>query len=149
MIESRIIIPLTLTSNSGIVTFTTDDIRTRCASNCGGFLCHTEGSPIYKLRKPGIYDIKLTANVTSATAGVLSLGIQEDGVPIAEGSQTIATAGDLANISVQKAVKVCCNSSSTISIASIPSVLAGNPLVATETQIPIISNAVLTITKRA
>ena len=148
MIESKITIPLTLVSNNGVLTFNVDDVRTRSASECNGWLCHRQGSPIYKLRKPGLYDVQLTANVTSATAGVLSLGIQEDGITTAEGSQTIATAGNLANISVHKQVQVCCNSTTSVSIVSLPSVLAANPLVETATQIPIITNAILTITKR-
>lgn len=148
MIESRIIIPLTLTSNSGVVTFANDDVRTRSACDCNGWLCHEEGSPIYKLRKCGVYDVELTADVTSATAGIVSLTIQEDGVPTSQGSQTIAAAGDLANISVNKAVKVCCNSSTAISVASLPSVIAGATLVPTDTEVPIIVNATLTISKR-
>lgn len=146
MIESRIIIPLTLTANDGVVTFSIDDLKTRSACECNGWLCHTEGSPLYKLTKCGIYDVKLTANITSATAGIVSLGIQEDGVVTSEGSETLE-AGDLANISVHKSVKVCCNSNTSISIASVPSVIAGATLVPTATQIPIITSAVLTITK--
>lgn len=147
MIESRIIIPLTLTANNGVVTFAVDDLQTKSTCEYDGWLCHNEGSPIYKLRKCGIYDVQLTANVTSATAGIVSLGIQEDGVITTEGSETLAAAGDLANISVNKLIKVCCNSSTSISIASVPSVIAGTTLVPTETEIPIVTNATLTITK--
>lgn len=149
MIESRITIPLTLAANNSVVTFNVDDIRTRSASNCNGWLCHTEGSPIYKLRQCGVYDVQLTANVVGATVGTISLGIQEDGVVTSEGSQTIRTAGDVANISVNKAVRVCCNSSTSLSIASVPSVLTGTAGdTPTTTIAPIITNATLTITKR-
>lgn len=149
MIESRIIVPLTLTANNGVVTFTTDDLRTRSASDCNGWLCHTEGSPIYKLRKCGVYDVELTANIAAPSVNTFALGILEDGVATAEGVQTIRTAGDVANITVHKAVKVCCNSSTSVSIASIPSVLTGTTgTTPTVTGAPIITSAVLTITKR-
>lgn len=42
MIESVINTPVALSSNSSVVTFTTDDLRTRSA-NCCGWLQHSEG----------------------------------------------------------------------------------------------------------
>lgn len=149
MIESRIITTETLASNNSPVVFQTDDIRTRSASNCNGWLCHSEGSPIYKLRQCGVYDVLLTANVVASGPGTLSLGILEDGVVTAEGNQTVGTAGFVTNITVHKTVKVCCNSSTSVSIASVPSVLTGTTgSTATATIAPIITNATLTITKR-
>jgi len=148
MIESRIVLPVTLTANNGVVTFQVDDLRTRSASNCNGWLCHTEGSPIYKLRQCGVYDVQLTANIIGPTVNTYSLGILEDGVVTAQGDQTIRTAGDVANISVQKEVKVCCNSSTSISIASVQSTLTGTTPTATATGVPIITSATLTITKK-
>lgn len=149
MIESRIIVPLTLTSNNAVVTFTTDDLRTRSASDCNGWLCHTEGSPIYKLRKCGVYDVQLTANIAAPTVDTYALGILEDGVVTAEGAQTIRTVGDVANITVHKEVKVCCNSSTAVSIASIPSTLTGaTGTTPATTGAPIITSATLTISKR-
>lgn len=150
MIESKIIVPLTLSSNSSVIAFQTDDIRTRSSSSCNGWLCHAEGSPIYKLRQAGIYNVELTANVVGATAGTIALGILEDGVPTSQGVQTIGTAGYAANIKVQKAVKVCCKSNTSISIASLPSALTGTAGdTPTETIAPIITSATLTITKVA
>lgn len=149
MIESKIIVPLTLTSNNSVVTFQADDLRTKSASNCNGWLCHTEGSPIYKLRQCGVYDVVLTANIAAPTVDTYSLGIQEDGVVTSQGDQTIRTAGDVANITVHKAVKVCCNSSTSVSIASVPSVLTGTTgTTPATTGTPIITSATLTITKR-
>ena len=57
-------------------------------------------------------------------------------------SETIAAAGDYANISIFKEVPVCCNGT-TISVRSVPSVvnptdLTGTPIT---TQIPIILSA--------
>lgn len=150
MIESKILVPLTLGANNSVITFQTDDIRTRSSSNCNGWLCHTEGSPIYKLRQAGIYDIELTANVVGATAGTIALGILEDGVATSEGVQTIGTVGYVANIKVQKSVKVCCKSNTSISIASLPSALTGTAGdTPTTTIAPIITSAILTITKIA
>lgn len=149
MIESRIITPLTLASNSSAVAFQTDDLRTKSASNCNGWLCHGEGSPIYKLRQCGVYDVFLTANIVAPAVNTYSLGILEDGVATSEGTQTIRNVGDVANITVHKAVKVCCNSSTSVSIASIPSVLTGaTGTTPTATGTPIITSATLTISKR-
>ena len=149
MIESKIIVPVTLAANNSVVAFQTDDIKTKSASNCNGWLCHTEGSPLYKLRQCGVYDVLLTANIAAPTVGTFSLGIQEDGVVTSQGDQTIRTAGDVANITVHKTVKVCCNSSTSVSIASVPSVLTGTTgTTATATGIPVITSATLTITKR-
>lgn len=67
MIESVINTPVALSSNSSVVTFTTDDLRTRSA-NCCGWLQHSEGSPLYKILKGGIYEIDLDAVLTSAAA---------------------------------------------------------------------------------
>ena len=151
MIESVINTPITLTSNDSVVAFTRDDLRTRSA-NCCGFLQHEEGSPIYKILRGGIYEIDLSATMTSATAGIIALGLYEDGVlrPATISAETIAAAGDLANVSFNKKIRVCCNSDTTLSIASVPSVNAGaTGVVPTETQIPIITNAIFSISKIA
>ena len=69
MIESVINTPVALSSNSSVVTFTTDDLRTRSA-NCCGRLQHSEGSPLYKILKGGIYEIDL--DIQTATVTVTS-----------------------------------------------------------------------------
>lgn len=149
MIESKIITTETLASNSSPVVFQADDIRTRSASSCNGWLCHSEGSPIYKLRQCGTYDVLLTANIVAPAINTYSLGILEDGVVTSEGTQTIRNVGDVANITVHKTVKVCCNSSTSVSIASVPSVLTGaTGTTPTATGAPVITNATLTIVKR-
>lgn len=145
MIESILNTPLTLTANDSVVSFTTDK-RTRSV-NCYGWLSHTEGSPLYKITEGGRYKITFTGTVTSATAGIVALGLYEDGVllPGTTGAETLAAAGDLANIAIQTTIKVCCNDTTSISLASIPSVLATATLVSTDTQIPIITNGTFTI----
>ena len=152
MIQS-VLEPITiLTSNTSAVTFTDDDVRTRRA-NCCGWLQHNEGSPIYKILEGGIYEVSFNANVTSATAGTVALGLFQDGILI-PGTTVIAevvTAGDYYNVSFDKLIKICCRGDATLTIASVPSVLTGATLpgTATVTEIPVIQNANLSIVKKA
>ena len=81
MIESILEMITALTSNTSAIAFTNDDIRTRSA-NCCGWLQHSEGSPLYKILKGGLYEISFNANVTSATAGTVALGLYQDGILI-------------------------------------------------------------------
>ena len=141
-----------LTSNSSTLSFINDDVRTRGA-NCCGFLQHDEGSPLYKILDGGIYKVSFNANVTSATAGTVALGLFQDGILI-PGTTVIAevaTAGDYYNVSFDKLIKICCRGDATLTIASVPSVLTGATLpgTATVTEIPVIQNANLSIVKKA
>lgn len=152
MIESVINTPLALTSNSSIVSFPIDSLRTRSANcTCGGWLQHSQGSPLYKVLRGGIYELDLSATVTSATAGIVALGLYVDGI-LVPNSVTAATvtAGDLASLSFNKKIRVCCNANSTVTIASVPSVNAGaTGTTPTATQIPIITNAIFGISKES
>lgn len=150
MIESVIDTPIALTSNSSIVTFTTDDYRSRSA-NCCGWLQHTSGSPLYKILQGGTYDIDLSAVTTSGTAGIVALGLYQDGILIPNSiSAATVTAGGLANLSFNKKIRVCCKANTTLTIASVPSVNAGTTgTTPTATQIPIITNAIFGISKKA
>ena len=140
-----------LTSNTSSLTFTEDDVRTRKA-NCCGWLQHSEGSPLYKILEGGIYEISFNANVSSDTAGVVALGLFQDGVliPGATAIATIATAGDFLNVSFDKLIEVCCRGDANLYIASVPSVLTGTtaPGTPTITETPIIQNADVSITKK-
>lgn len=79
MIESVQELPITLANNSAAITFSNDDIRTRSASCCnGGWLSHQQGSPLYQLLDGGYYEVSFNANVSSATAGVVALGLYQD-----------------------------------------------------------------------
>lgn len=150
MIQS-VLEPITiLTSNTSAVTFTNDDVRTRKA-NCCNWLQHTEGLPIYKILEGGLYNVSFNANVTSATAGTVALGLFQDGILI-PGTTVIAevvTAGDYYNVSFDKLIKICCRGDASLTIASVPSVLTGATLPGTPTvtEIPILQNANLLITK--
>ena len=143
---------LILTSNSSTLSFVNDDVRSRNA-NCCGFLQHDEGSPLYKLLDGGVYEVSFNANVTSATAGTVALGLFQDGILI-PGTTVIAevaTAGDYYNVSFDKLIKICCRGDATLTIASVPNVLTGATLPGTPTvtEIPVVQNANLSIIKKA
>ena len=153
MIQS-VLEPITiLTSNTSAITFTDDDIRTRRANcYCNGWLQHNEGSPIYKILEGGIYEVSFNANVTSATAGTVALGLYQDGILI-QGTTVIAqiaTAGDYINVSFDKLIKICCRGDASLTVGSVPSVLTGATLPGTPTvtEIPVIQNANFLITKK-
>ena len=152
MIQSFLEAPVALTSNTSAIAFTDDCIRSKGA-NCCGWLQHNEGSPTYKILEGGLYEVTFNANVTSATAGVVALGLYIDGVlaPGVTVIETIATAGDYSNVAFVKKLKICCRGDATITVASVPSVLTGATLpgTATDTQIPIIQNANFSITRKA
>lgn len=142
-----------LTSNSSTVSFTNDDIKTRRANcYCNGWLQHNEGSPIYKILEGGIYEVSFNANVTSATAGTVALGLYEDGVLIPGTTvlAEVATAGTYYNVSFDKLIKICCRGDSTLTVQSVPNVVTGAALPGTPvvTQIPVLQNANFSITKR-
>ena len=141
-----------LTSNSSTLSFVNDDVRSRNA-NCCGFLQHDDGSPLYKLLDGGVYEVSFNANVTSATAGTVALGLFQDGILI-PGTTVIAevaTAGDYYNVSFDKLIKICCRGDATLTVASVPNVLTGATLpgIATVTEIPVVQNANLSIIKKA
>ena len=112
-----------LPSNASVLTFTEDDVRTRKA-NCCNWLQHNEGSPLYKILEGGIYEVSFNANVSSATAGTVALGLYEDGVLIPGTTviATITTPGDFFNVSFDKLIKVCCRGDASLTVASVPTV---------------------------
>ena len=153
MIQSVLEPITTLSSNSGVVTFTNDDVRTRSANcYCNGWLQHTEGSPIYKILDGGLYEISFNANVTSSVAGTIALGLYQDGV-LVPGSTVIAqitTTGDYVNVSFDKLLKICCRGDATLTVQSVPSILTGatTPGTTTVTKEPVIQNANFPIKKK-
>lgn len=152
MIQSYLTGPVLLSSNTSAVEFTTDCVRTRSAYPCNGWLCHNEGSPLYKINKGGHYRVTFNANVSGATAGEpVALALFMDGVelPGTRVTEYIGTAGAYYNLSFNKIVPICCCGDGTLTIQSVPSILTGTTVVGvpTETQEPLIQNANLTITK--
>ena len=151
MIQSIQETPITLTNNSAAITFSVDNIRTRSCSNCNGWLCHQQGSPLYQLLNAGYYEVNFNTNISSATPGVVALGLYQDGilVPGSTVAATITAAGDVANLKFTKLVQVCCRANSTLTVASVPSVPDFTDLTGpgVDTQTPIIANANLIIKK--
>lgn len=154
MIQSVLEPITTLSSNSGVVTFTNDDVRTRSANcYCNGWLQHTEGSPIYKILDGGLYEVSFNANVTSSVAGAIALGLYQDGV-LVPGTTVIAqitTTGDYVNVSFDKLLKICCRGDATLTVQSVPSILTGatTPGTTTVTEAPVVQNANFSIIKKA
>lgn len=152
MIQSYLSGITQLQSNSSPLAFTTDCVRTRSAYSCGGWLCHSQGSPLYKVTKGGNYRVTFNANVTAATAGSpVAFALFMDGVelPGTRVTQYIGTAGAYYNIAFDKIVPICCCGSGTLTIQSVPNILTGTTTTgtATDTLVPLIQNANLTITK--
>ena len=141
-----------LPSNTAPINFTNDDVRTRKA-NCCGWLQHNEGSPLYKILEGGLYELSFNANISSATAGPVALGLFQDGILIPGTTviATITTAGDFFNVSFDKLIEVCCRGDASLTVASVPSVLTGTtaPGTPTDTEIPIIQNANFSVIKKS
>ena len=151
MIQSFLETLTVLSSNMSPIVFANDDVRSRKA-NCCGWLQHTEGSPIYKLLDGGLYEVSFNVNVTSATEGTVAIGLFQDGflIPGTTVIAEVATAGAYYNLSFDKLIKVCCRGDATLTIASVPNVLTGAaaPGTATVTEIPVVQNANISITKK-
>lgn len=151
MIQSFINIVTPLTSNNESVVFQKDCIRTNSCCGCRSWLCHTEGSANYEIVNSGIYKINFNATVSSATAGVIAFALFNNGeqIPGTLMAETISTAGDYANIGINKEIRVCCKGNANISVRAVPSVpTATAPTTPVITQIPIIGNANLVIDRK-
>ena len=154
MIQTIINEPEVLTSNTSAIVFDTTDIRTRCAfcSN-GGWLDYQNGNPIFKLfgnGYTGYYNVNFSASVSSATAGVVAIGLYEDGILIPDTVRavTIDAADDYETISFNKKIRVCPRGTTNITVASVPSVPTPTDVttpITTET--PIITNATFNIAR--
>lgn len=151
MIESVQEQELVLTSNTSPITFADTDLRTASANCFNGWLNHNEGSATFNILGGGIYQIDFNTNITSATAGVVGLAIFADGVKLAgsEMNSVVATANQYDNVSTSKKIRVCGRGSVSITIASVPTISSGTPVVTTDTQIPIIKNANISIERLA
>lgn len=77
------------------------------------------------LRESGYYQIDVGATVSASDAGNVTLSLYQDGVLVAQGSETISAANDPASISFPAGVKVNCSSVLTLAVTS----TAGDPIV--------------------
>ena len=149
MIQSFINSVIPLTANDSSVQFQTDCIK---GQSCNCWLCHNQGSANYDIVKGGLYEIYFNATVSSATAGVVAFALFSNGeqIPGTLMAETLAAAGDYANIGINKKIRVCCNGDANISVRTVPAVpTATDPATPIETQVPIIANANLSIIKKA
>ena len=151
MIQSFINTVTPLSNNSASVVFQKDCIRTNSCQGCRSWLCHNDGSANYEITEGGIYPISFNASISSTTAGVVAFALFNDGelIPGTLMIETLAAAGDYANIGVNKELKVCCKGNANISVRAVPSVpTATDPTTPIVTQTPIIANANLVIDRR-
>ena len=141
--------PETLVSNTDAIKFADTDLRTASANCFNGWLNHNEGTAQFTILAGGIYEITFNTNITSSTTGVVGLALFADGVQVngTEVDETIATANSWSSTALNKKVRICNRGSVTLSIRSVPSVVVND--VATDTQIPIIKNANISIERLA
>lgn len=154
MIQTIINEPTTLSSNSSSIIFDATNIRTRCAYCCnGGWLDYENGNPIFKIfgnGYNGYYNINFSASISSATAGVVAVGLYEDGVLIPDTVRavTIDTAGDYETVSFNRKLKICPRGNTSITVGSVPSVpTPTDPTTPIVTEIPIITNGTFNISR--
>ena len=154
MIQTIINEPETLTSNSSSIVFDTTDIRTRCAFCCnGGWLDYQNGNPIFKLfgnGYTGYYNVNFSASISSASDGVVAIGLYEDGILIPDTVRavTLDAADDYETVSFNKKIRVCPRGTTNITVGSVPSVpTPSDPTTPIVTEIPIITNATFNISR--
>ena len=154
MIQTIINEPLVLTSNTSPIVFDATDIRTRCAFCCnGGWLDYQDGNPIFKLfgnGYNGYYNVNFSASISSAMAGVVAIGLYEDGILIPDTVRavTLDAADDYEVVAFNKKIRVCPRGTTNITVGSVPSVpTPSDPTTPIATQIPIITNATFNISR--
>lgn len=148
MIQTIINKPLVLTSNSSPITFDTTNIVTGCTPcSRGGWLDYENGSPIFNIigkNYRGYYNDNFSATISSATPGVVAVGLYKDGIllPDTVRAVTLASAGDVATVSFNRKLQVCPCGDTSLTIASVPSIpTPTDPTTPIVTQIPIIVSA--------
>lgn len=149
MIETIINEPTTLTSNISPVVFDETDIRTRCATCCG-WLDYSNGNPNFKIfgnGYTGYYELEFSASVSSATAGVVAIGLYQDGVLIPDTVRAVTlTANGYGTVSFDKKLRVCPRGTTNISVRSIGTVPTPSTITPPITTVaPIITNATFSI----
>lgn len=154
MIQTIINEPKVLTSNSSPVVFDAVNIITGCTPcSRGGWLDYENGSPIFKIlgkNYTGYYNANFSASISSATPGVVAVGLYEDGVllPDTIRAVTITAAGDYETVSFNRKLQVCRCASTNVTIASVPSVITPTePTTPIVTQTPIITNATFNLAR--
>lgn len=91
---------------------------------CCGRTIQLSGTNI-NLRETGYYQVDIGATVSASAAGNVTLALYQDGVLVAQGTETIAGTNDPAAISFPAGIKVNCNSVLTL----VATATAGDPIV--------------------
>lgn len=154
MIQTIINEPLVLTSNTSPIVYDDTDIRTRCAYCCnGGWLDYQDGSPLFRIfgnGYTGYYNVNFSATISSATAGVVAVGLYEDGILIPDTVRavTLDAPDDLETVSFNKKVRICPRGTTTLTVASVPSVpTPTTPTTPITTEIPIIVSGTFNVSR--
>ena len=132
---------ITLDSNTASIPFANTDLRCRTAQNCRSWLNHNDGSALFSLIAGGYYDTNFGALITSATPGIVAVGLFADDVYI-EGTRreaNITTAGEWASVSFEKELQVCCKGNVSLTVRSLPTSTYDGTI--TDTQIPTVRSA--------
>ena len=152
MIQALQITPELLTSNIDNINFDTVDVRGRSA-NCCGWLQYMNGGSDFTILGGGTFEITFNANVTSETAGIVSLALKTATGTDVEGTEMVAevtTPGNYVNVSFTKLIRICPRINTVIAVGSLPSTITGTTtLTNTETQIPVVKDANFIIRKIA
>ena len=150
MIQALQITPEILTSNTDNINFSTVDVRGRSA-NCCGWLQYTPGGSDFTLIGGGLFEVSFNANVTSDTAGLVSLALKSATGTDVEGTEVVAevtTPGNYINVSFNKIIRVCPRVNTVVAVGSLPWTVTGTTtLVNTATQIPVVKDANIIIRK--
>ena len=150
MIQAVQVVPEILISNTDNINFDIVDVRGRTA-NCCGWLQYTPGGSDFTIIGGGLFEISFNANVSSATAGIVSLALKSATGTDVEGSEVtteITTPGNYENVSFTKVIRVCPRVNTIVAIGSLSSTITGTTtLVNTETEIPVIKDANVIIRK--
>lgn len=152
MIQALQITPELLTSNIDNINFDTVDVRGRSA-NCCGWLQYMNGGSDFTILGGGTFEVTFNANVTSETAGIVSLALKTATGTDVEGTEMVAevtTPGNYVNVSFTKLIRICPRINTVIAVGSLPSTITGTTtLTNTETQIPVVKDANFIIRKIA
>lgn len=145
MIQTIINSPKVLTSNSSPIIFDVVNIITGSTPcNRGGWLDYENGSPLFNVlgkNYNGYYNANFSATISSATAGVVAVGLYKDGIllPDTVRAVTLAGAGDVATVSFNRKLQLCRCDSTSLVVGSVPSIpTPTDPTTPITTQIPII-----------
>ena len=150
MIQAIQILPEILTSNTDNINFDTVDLRTNSA-NCCGWLQYMPGGSDFTIIGGGTFEVSFNANVTSDTAGLVSLALKTATGTDLEGTEMVAevtTPGNYVNVSFTKLLRVCPRVNTTIAVGSLSATITGTTTLVNEaTEIPVVKDANIIIKK--